>query len=116
MSNKEIALAKENERLRRELQSFDSNFWEELEDMKYRYSGLQAAVGSDNLQAAHSKLVAHAGPVSRRRLAVQPWVTTIIICLLISFNGTNATQQQLLLVQLLIVLYYTVPGTALVTV
>lgn len=41
------ALARENERLKKEIGSFDSEFFEELEDLKYRYSRLQEIVGED---------------------------------------------------------------------
>lgn len=42
-----LALTKENERLKQEMQAFDLNFFEELEDLKYRYSRLQEVVGEE---------------------------------------------------------------------
>lgn len=41
------ALARENERLKKELGSFDGEFFEQLEDLKHRYSRLQEIVGED---------------------------------------------------------------------
>lgn len=45
--DKYISLEEENKRLKEELSSFDSNFFEELEDLKYRYCKLQEIVGED---------------------------------------------------------------------
>ena len=41
------ALQRENDRLKQEMQSFDVEFFEQLEDLKYRYSKLQEVVGED---------------------------------------------------------------------
>ena len=38
-------LLAENDRLKRELNSFDPLFFDQLEDLKYRYNSLQEAVG-----------------------------------------------------------------------
>jgi hypothetical protein len=40
-------LVDENEKLKNEVSAFDSNFFEELEDLKFRYSRLHEAVGED---------------------------------------------------------------------
>jgi hypothetical protein len=40
-------LIDENEKLKNEVSAFDSNFFEELEDLKFRYSRLHEAVGED---------------------------------------------------------------------
>lgn len=40
-------LAEENQKLKKELQQFDKNFFEELEDLKFRYTKLQEVVGDD---------------------------------------------------------------------
>lgn len=42
-------LAEENARLKSEMSAFDSEFFEELEDLKYRYAKLQEIVGGDPL-------------------------------------------------------------------
>jgi len=49
------ALARENERLKKEIGSFDSEFFEQLEDLKYRYSRLQEIVGEDPSAAGTKK-------------------------------------------------------------
>lgn len=41
------ALKKENDRLKKEIGSFDTEFFEQLEDLKYRYTRLQEIVGED---------------------------------------------------------------------
>jgi Ca2+-binding EF-hand superfamily protein len=50
LTMKEAALLEENARLKGELSSFDSEFWEQLEDLKYRYNHMQELVGSDQSQ------------------------------------------------------------------
>ena len=42
----EVLMA-ENERLKRELSTFDVNFFDQLEDLKYRYAALQEIVGEN---------------------------------------------------------------------
>ena len=42
-----LSLAEENARLRSELKAFDGEFWEQLEDLKFRYSRLQEVVGEE---------------------------------------------------------------------
>lgn len=42
-----LSLVEENARLRSELSAFDSVFWEQLEDLKFRYSRLQEVVGEE---------------------------------------------------------------------
>ena len=42
-----LSLAEENARLRSELKAFDGDFWEQLEDLKFRYSKLQEVVGEE---------------------------------------------------------------------
>lgn len=42
-----LSLVEENARLRSELSAFDSAFWEQLEDLKFRYSRLQEVVGEE---------------------------------------------------------------------
>ena len=49
------ALAHENDRLKKEIGSFDSEFFEQLEDLKYRYSRLQEIVGEDPSATAARK-------------------------------------------------------------
>jgi hypothetical protein len=46
-ANRLAALQRENERLKAEIAPFDAQFFEELEDLKYRYSRLQEIVGED---------------------------------------------------------------------
>jgi len=48
MSIKEASLLDENARLKQELKAFDGEFWEQLEDLKYRYNKLQGVVGEDS--------------------------------------------------------------------
>eukprot|EP01033_Poteriospumella_lacustris_P002265 gene2265-1656_t len=43
------ALAEENQRLKKEIAAFDGDFFEELEDLKYRYAKLQEVIGEDPL-------------------------------------------------------------------
>ena len=45
--NRLSALERENARLREEVGCFDAQFFEELEDLKYRYARLQEVVGED---------------------------------------------------------------------
>lgn len=47
VDNRVSALQRENDRLKKEMESFDSEFFEQLEDLKYRYSKLQEVVGED---------------------------------------------------------------------
>ena len=47
LTMKESALLEENARLKAELTNFDGEFWEQLEDLKYRYKSLQGVVGRD---------------------------------------------------------------------
>ena len=47
MTLKEAALLDENARLKQELKAFDGEFWEQLEDLKFRYNRLQGVVGQD---------------------------------------------------------------------
>lgn len=49
------ALERENERLRSEIGAFDSEFFEQLEDLKYRYSRLQEVVGEDPVTSTTNK-------------------------------------------------------------
>jgi hypothetical protein len=46
-ANRLAALQRENQRLKAEIAPFDAQFFEELEDLKYRYSRLQEIVGED---------------------------------------------------------------------
>lgn len=62
LSDKEINILRENERLKSELGKFDSGFFEELEDLKHRYMTLQKLVGPEALGQANSFLSAGAGP------------------------------------------------------
>jgi hypothetical protein len=41
------SLLEENERLKKEMKAYDSNFFEEINDLKYRYTRLQEIVGED---------------------------------------------------------------------
>ncbi len=52
LSMKELALIEENSRLKTELKSFDGEFWEQLEDLKYRYNHLQELVGSEKSESS----------------------------------------------------------------
>jgi hypothetical protein len=40
-------LFEENERLKKEMKAYDSNFFEEINDLKYRYTRLQEIIGED---------------------------------------------------------------------
>lgn len=62
LSDKEMNILRENERLKSELGKFDSGFFEELEDLKHRYITLQKLVGPEALDQANSFLSAGAGP------------------------------------------------------
>lgn len=48
-------LAEENQRLKEEMRNFDGEFFEQLEDLKYRYSQLQEVLGEDPLLRASAK-------------------------------------------------------------
>ncbi len=62
-------LAQENKRLKEEMQQFDSNFFEELEDLKFRYAKLQEYVGEDPAAAPVSKLLSD--PRIKRNMAMR---------------------------------------------
>ena len=49
------AVRMENKRLKEEIAAFDVEFFEQLEDLKYRYSRMQEIVGADPALTSHSK-------------------------------------------------------------
>ena len=69
-------LVEENKRLKGEVEAFDSNFFEELEDLKYRYSRLQEMIGEDPFlddSISRSLQIRH----DRRQLTGQKTVGTL---------------------------------------
>jgi hypothetical protein len=64
-SDRLSALAHENERLKREIGTFDAEFFEQLEDLKYRYSRLQEIVGESPDLAAGAGGAGGSGTLQR---------------------------------------------------
>jgi hypothetical protein len=63
-------LARENQQLKSEISQFDSAFFEELEDLKFRYSKLQEFVGEDPSAESDSRLSLLHDPRVKRSLAM----------------------------------------------
>ncbi len=62
-------LSEENIKLKQEIRAFDGEFFEQLEDLKYRYAQLQDVLGEDPLMRATVQAKIKDGPLPLNKLA-----------------------------------------------